>query len=61
MLEEVLRILGKDPTTSKKWVELVLEYAAALGFGCVAGILSTSSWSNVPRDRQILTCLIRIT
>ena len=54
LCEEILKILSKDPVSKKRWLDLLLEGAAALGYGCAAAVLPTTPWSKVPRDRQPL-------
>ena len=53
-MEEVLKILNKDPVTRKRWLDLLLEEAGAAGYGCSAVVLPAEPWSEVPRDRRLL-------
>ena len=51
MFEEVLTILRKDAKTGKRWIDILLESAADLGYACEAVKTSCAAWSLVPRDR----------
>ena len=52
ILEEVLKIMAKDPTTGETFLNDIMAKAASLGYGCAALIMNGDNWNDVPRQRH---------
>lgn len=51
IVEEVSKILGHDRTEGRRWIDMFMEDAALMGYGCSAIRFNRCTWSVVPRDR----------
>ena len=51
VVEEVMKLLDRDRTSGKRYLDMLMEKASDLGYGCSAIKLSASCWLASPRDR----------